>query len=131
MQPTSKHSIHPRWQLFSPHFLSFSMFISKTCTIHITEDIIGGCVSLGTAHHAGEWANEPCRSTNSFICEEARGGVSTSVSSTQASTVAAVCPSGWIDSGDGMCYQVTKHHCQNSFVLLLTVDQHAVNMNIG
>ncbi|KAK3794856.1 hypothetical protein RRG08_001007 [Elysia crispata] len=30
------------------------------------------------------------------------------VSSTQASTVAAVCPSGWIDSGDGMCYQMNS-----------------------
>ena len=78
-------------------------------------DIAGGCVSLGTLYHAGEWANEACTATNSFICQGARSGISTTTPSKEGgggagpSGVSASCTTGWVDSGDGkMCFQVIK-----------------------
>ncbi|GFS09737.1 macrophage mannose receptor 1 [Elysia marginata] len=97
---------------------NLSSAVSFTNWAVLKPDITGGCVSLGTAHHAGEWANQACTTTNSFVCEAPRvpaaGGLSPASSpsrppTTTSTTVAdSSCSAEWLDSGDGMCYQVNS-----------------------
>ncbi|GFO18331.1 macrophage mannose receptor 1, partial [Plakobranchus ocellatus] len=93
------------------HVYDTSRTLAYTNWAPFKPDFTGGCVSLGTAHQAGEWYNERCGETNSFICEEPRAGVShPTVSPTNVTPVggSVACAVGWLSSRDGMCYQVNS-----------------------
>ncbi|KAH9505703.1 hypothetical protein Btru_055548, partial [Bulinus truncatus] len=81
-------------------------------------DSLGQCVSINSGYLAGMWSNGACDTKFRFLCQQPINLTTSTTSgnaSQQPTTQSTLqCTSGWLDAGDGSCYQINTNSSKTS-----------------